>query len=137
MIKIRKGKSLYAAYDCHNSLVLPASAEDCINKDSLVWYANFGTPPLDVVAGYATARVMGDFMFLNSAGVKPAFRGQGLHKRLIKVRLAYAKRHDLPVITYTSLSNTASSNNLIHCGFKLYLPENAWVGKDYLYWRTQ
>ena len=136
--RVRRGKSLYVAYDLHNKLVDPKSAEDCIADDSLVWYAEAGTSPFDITVGYATAReVPGVCLFLNSAGVRYHWRGQGLHKRLIKVRTKYAKRNGLVAITYTSPDNIVSANNLISCGFKLYTPANEWVGPNFLYWRLE
>lgn len=59
--------------------------------------------------------------FMSRAGVLPAHRGKGLHKRLITIRLAYAKRlgtHE--VWTYVEDVNVASKNNLLAKGFKPY-----------------
>lgn len=75
------------------------------------------------------------FVFFKRAGVLYAQRGKRLHKRLIQVRLAWAKKHGYEqAITYTVLSNPSSGNNLARAGFKLYRPENKWVGAYIIYW---
>ncbi len=73
--------------------------------------------------------------FLCRAGVLPEFRGNGIQRRLIQERVRFARSHGYKqVITYTSIDNTASSNNLIACGFVLYQPEYSFVGPNYNYW---
>ena len=75
------------------------------------------------------------YVFLKRAGILYSHRGNRLHRRLISVRLRYAKQHGFgQSITYTLLDNTWSSNNLIRAGFKLYLPPERWVGDQVLYW---
>lgn len=75
-------------------------------------------------------------VFLSRAGLLDCARGKGLHMRMIKVRVSWAKRQGYKaIITYTSLDNASSFHNLQKAGFKLYLPENLYVGKSFLYWR--
>jgi hypothetical protein len=76
------------------------------------------------------------FAFLSRAGVLTKYRGKGLQKRMIRLRVRDAKRRGFNFIcTYTVMCNYASSNNLISCGFKLYDPETNWAGKWVLYWQ--
>ena len=70
----------------------------------------------------------------NRAWVKTEYRGLGLQKILINLRLKEAKGNDV-AITYTTLDNYASANNLIDCGFKLYNPEYGYAGRDKLYFK--
>lgn len=52
------------------------------------------------------------------AGVAKPWRGCGLQKRLIKVRLAFARRAGcVRATTYTATKNVASQRSLIACGF--------------------
>jgi N-acetylglutamate synthase-like GNAT family acetyltransferase len=75
------------------------------------------------------------FVFFKRAGVLYAYRGKRLHKQLIRVRLAWAKKHGYDqAITYTLLSNPSSGNNLAKAGFKLYRPEYKWAGAYITYW---
>jgi len=77
----------------------------------------------------------GDLCSLERSGVLVRCRGLGLHKRLIAARVAWARRQGAKkVITYTLMDNPASSNNLMACKFKLYMPKFAWAGRNVLYW---
>ncbi len=61
--------------------------------------------------------------YLSRATVDPAYRGRGIQKRLIRARIARARRLGCPrVVTYTNAANVASGNALIRCGFKLAPP---------------
>lgn len=70
----------------------------------------------------------------NRAWVHPNCRGNGMQRKMIKVRIKAAKEQCHTVITYTLINNHHSSNNLIKCGFMLYNPEYAYSGKGNLYW---
>lgn len=73
--------------------------------------------------------------FLSRAGLLEKVRGKGLHQKLIKRRISYAKKLNLSaLITYTSIENVQSSRNLLKCGFELFRPEVAWVGNWFNYW---
>ena len=62
-------------------------------------------------------------MFLCRAGVLARARGNGLQRRLIRARLRHAReRKTQGVMTYTSIDNYASVNNLIRCGVTLWEP---------------
>jgi GNAT superfamily N-acetyltransferase len=79
--------------------------------------------------GWATA-------FLCRVGVLKGYRGQGLQKRLIRVRIAAARRMGFRyIVTYTSPDNMASANSLIATGFRLYNPANPYgmAGAFYFY----
>lgn len=105
-------------------------------ETNTVWWVGFdGSQP----ACFAGLNVFSEGSkkcgFLIRAGVQPNYRGQGLQSTLIKIREREAKRLGIStLITYTVVENTASSNNLIQGGFKLYKPEWAWVGYDVNYW---
>jgi GNAT superfamily N-acetyltransferase len=80
------------------------------------------------IAGYAAIGLFdteGRYGFLSRAAVLPKFRGQGLQKKLIRVREAEAKRRGYRYfITYTAKWNVKSANSLTSCGYRLYNP--AW-----------
>lgn len=71
----------------------------------------------------------------NRAWVKKEYRGQGIHLKMIKIRLKSASSFNKIAITYTTLDNFPSANNLISCGFRLYLPEYSYGGSDKLYFQ--
>lgn len=72
--------------------------------------------------------------YLCRAGVIPLFRGRGIQKRLIRVRMAYARRIGLENLVSDTHQNPASANSLIACGFKTYEPMNPWAFEDSIYW---
>lgn len=75
--------------------------------------------------------------FLSLAGVLPEHRGRGLQKRLIKARIAYARKWGVrQVVTYTVVNNPESMRSLIRCGMLPYTPKTPWVGKRVVYFST-
>jgi len=95
------------------------------------------------VCAYASLRVLGlvdeadrGAAYFDRAGVAPWARGRGLQRQLIRARERWCRGRSVRVgITYTVPTNCASSNNLIRCGWRLYRPENAWGGREALYWK--
>lgn len=71
----------------------------------------------------------------NRAWVKKDYRGRGIQRKMIKARLKAASYNCHIAITYTTLDNFPSANNLIECGFRLYIPEYMYGGKDKLYFQ--
>ena len=75
--------------------------------------------------------------FLVRAGVMADHRGHGLQKRLIDVRLKYARKMGWKrACTYTLCTNAPSANSLINRGFKVYNPPYKWGSdnNDVIYW---
>lgn len=69
---------------------------------------------------------------LTRCGVVKDYRGQGIQKKLIRARVAYARRLGIKqVVTYVKKWNLASANSLIRVGFKLY--GGKWGGKGALH----
>ena len=74
--------------------------------------------------------------YLRRAGVLEKFQGNGFQKKMLKQRLSSVPSGDV-IVTDTSPSNYASINSLIASGFRIYLPQNPWVGEPALFWRLQ
>ncbi len=73
--------------------------------------------------------------YLCRAGVTWDHQGLGLQKRLIRVRLAKARRLGWDwIVSDTRRSNHPSANSLIRCGFKLFKPRRGWGPAGSLYW---
>lgn len=102
-------------------------------EDSYWWIATSGKTPV----GFAGLKPEGpDAGFLCLAGVVPAARGAGLHARLIRARLAFARKLGIKrVYTYTRVTNPVSTNHLVKAGFRAYVPQFAWAGNDVCYWQ--
>jgi GNAT superfamily N-acetyltransferase len=96
-------------------------------------YAECGKPV--AFAGLVRSIRWGDTGYLCRAGVLDNFTGNGLQKRLIKVRLAQAKKLGWSWCITDTTNNPASSNSLISCGFKIYRPGQPWSWKHSIYWK--
>lgn len=73
-----------------------------------------------------------------SAWIDKQYRGLGGQKRLIRARIAHAKKIGCSMIlTYTHHRNCASVNSLISCGFKSHLPEWAIYEEPWVSWKLK
>lgn len=75
--------------------------------------------------GYAGIKIYKDkpHAFLCRAGVLALYRGQGIHKKLIKKRIFFCQKNKIKkILSYTSYCNFPSANNLIENGFILRWP---------------
>jgi predicted acetyltransferase len=78
-----------------------------------------------------------DCAYLIRCGVLPTYRGQGLQKKFIRVRIRQAKALKMNWLVTSTYDNPASANSLISCGFKLFNPTKPWMAKNTLYWRLK
>ena len=86
-----------------------------------------------IIAYCGCAFVEGMCLFVR-AWVHKDYRGQGLQKKMIKLRIKSA--YDCHIaITYTTTDNYPSANSLISQGFRLYSPEYAYAGREMLYFQ--
>jgi GNAT superfamily N-acetyltransferase len=125
-------------------------------KADLIWLQMTCLPsdiPLDVSEGYWWIAKDGDklagfagiipsirwldTMYLCRAGVVSAYRGQGLQKKLIQVRVNKAKKLGYKWLITDTTDNPASSNSLISNGFKLFEPSKPWAFPNSLYFRLR
>lgn len=105
------------------------------DKSSAEWW--FAYDDGNHTKGFAGAKMWepDNCAFLCLAGVMPEARKQGLQRKLINVRLKWAKSQGADgAFTYTSNDNLPSANNLIKCGFTLFEPSYKWGLDDGLYW---
>jgi hypothetical protein len=100
------------------------------NREWWVLLNNRGT-----IIAYCGSIYASDICIFIRAWVKRTNRGKGLQKKLIDIRLRAAKKNSSVAITYTVKENCPSINNLISKGFKIYIPEYTYGGKEMLYWK--
>lgn len=101
------------------------------------WIAYEGELPVGF-GGVVQSASWGDCGYLCRSGVIRSHRGQGIQKRLLRVREGKARRLGWNwLITDTAPWNFASSNSLIATGFRLYQPAKPWGVDGALYWRKK
>lgn len=72
--------------------------------------------------------------YLCRAGVSPAHRGRGLQRRMIRLRVRFARDEGFrQVVTDCSIHNGPSLHSLFDCGFRLYEPQMRWSGAPWMY----
>lgn len=87
----------------------------------------------DTPIAYAGAMMWGPdaAVYFHRVGVLPSARGRGLQRRLIHVRERWGRTQGASTAyTYTAATNVVSANNLIRCGYKLWIPAQ-WGGVRY------
>ncbi len=96
-------------------------------------YAEDGKPV--AFAGLVRSIRFSDAGYLCRAGVLDAFTGHGLQTKLIKARLAQAKKLGWNWVLTDTTDNPASANSLIKAGFRIYTPSEPWSFKHSIYWK--
>jgi GNAT superfamily N-acetyltransferase len=97
------------------------------------WVARDGAGKPVAYAGARPMRSVPGGCWLSRCAVVAEARGAGLQRRLLRVRLAWARRHGLTeAYTYTVPGNAPSMNNLIRCGFRTYVDD--YCGDGVVYW---
>ena len=73
--------------------------------------------------------------YFKRAGIDPKHRGHGLQSRLIRVRIAKARKLGLTSVITDTTDTVYSANNLYKAGFKMFNPTKPWMKyKTSLYW---
>jgi GNAT superfamily N-acetyltransferase len=88
-------------------------------------------------AGLICSPWWSDCAYLIRCGVLPDYRGHGLQKKFIRVRIRQAKTLKMNWIVTSTYDNPASANSLISCGFKMFNPSKPWMFKHTSYWRLK
>jgi len=88
-------------------------------------------------AGIVPSQRWNDCSYLCRAGVLESHRGRGIQKRLIVIREKHAKADGMNWLVTDTTNNPASSNSLISCGFRLFIPSRPWGPEKALYWRKR
>lgn len=104
--------------------------------DAFWWLAYFEDHPV-AFAGIRSSYTWRGAGYLLRCGVLEPHRGQGLQKRLIRVRERKAVKFGWRYCITDTTENVPSANSLIACGYRLYLPSNPWHLDQTLYWRKK
>lgn len=102
---------------------------------NVTWVAYEG----DELAGYLSAHPLGrGRWFFSRVGALPAYRGQGLQRRLMAALEAHGRREGWrEIVTYTVGRNGFSTANILASGYRTYEPRKSWVGYDVVHMRKK
>lgn len=124
---------------CRDAELIVTLHQDLLPSDEIPeWDAAWVAWEEDRAVGFATAKLAdaGTAMFLQRSGVRPVARGQGLQRRLIRVRERWARARGIRrSVTYTTYENHPSITNLIRSGYRFYTPDWKWAGDSHYFWR--
>jgi RimJ/RimL family protein N-acetyltransferase len=116
-------------------LPLDAPYSKINNKSTAYWWGAFDTDNNKLVGATCLSIWIPGWAFLARSVVKKDFRGQGLQQRFIKAREKFARLQNVhTIVTYVSPENIASANNLIRCGYELYIPQEKWGLQPFCYY---
>jgi ribosomal protein S18 acetylase RimI-like enzyme len=118
-------------------LCLPGDEPEEMDAGSHWWIVEDDGQPV-AFACIRQSRRWFDTWYLSRAGVMPVARGMGLQKKLIRTRLAAAKKAGkVWVVTDVNNDKPASMASLIACGFKPFWPSDPYALETSTYWRKK
>jgi predicted acetyltransferase len=134
-IRIIAVDSAYKALIDLQLLCLPSDDPETPKEGSWWWLAIDEDGKAVGFAGMRSSDRWQQTMYLCRAGVLPKYRGQGIQKRLIRVRLIKARSFgNTHAITDCTTENPASARSLIATGFRPYWPQIPWALPHSIYW---
>lgn len=134
-IRIISVDSAYKALIDLQLLCLPSDDPETPKEGSWWWLAIDEDGRAVGFAGMRPSDRWQQTMYLCRAGVLPEYRGQGIQKRLIRVRLIKARSlGNTHAITDCTTENPASARSLIAAGFRPYWPQIPWALPHSIYW---
>jgi GNAT superfamily N-acetyltransferase len=129
MIKVRKNSALYYRLGELDEKNFPGCDNEF--KPNRDWWVLMDG---DSIIAYCGCLYSEGVCVFVRAWVAKSHRNKGIHKKLIKARIASAKnKRCKDIVTYTVRNNYASANNLIKANFLLHNPVYAYAGNDVMY----
>lgn len=131
------------ASDPDNKQLLKVMQKACLPADGLyfpedgVWWVAYHA---DLAVGFSClspSQQLEDGIYLGRCGVGKAYRGRGIQRQMIRLRVQWARRHGYKWAVSDTTDNVPSANNLISCGFRLYTPKIPYSFARALYWRKR
>ena len=100
------------------------------------WIGYDGVLPVAFAAMHPSSQ-WSDVGYLSRAGVLSSHRGQGVQRRLLRVRERRARVLGWTWLVSDTKFNPPSANNLIACGFKTFEPGKPWADYEATYWKKK
>jgi GNAT superfamily N-acetyltransferase len=119
-----------------HSIVMPSDTQPDWGR-GVWWLAHDDAGEPVGFAGMQRSSRWGDTWYLCRAGVVRKARGNGLQRRLIRVRSNAASKAGANWLITETLNNPPSANSLIAEGFRMYLPTEPWATDESQYWRKR
>jgi hypothetical protein len=98
------------------------------------WLALRGRTPVGF-AGVIASTHTENAGYFSRVGVLGSHRGNALQLRLMRAVEAGARGAGWNWVVSDTTDNTASANNFIRAGYRLYQPPHPWAWANTLYWR--
>ena len=98
------------------------------------WLAYHNSSPV-AFAGLVGSTLLTNAGYLCRVGVLRQHWGRALQLRLMRAMETRARRNGWACIISDTTDNTASANNFIRAGYRLYRPPAPWGWPHTLYWR--
>lgn len=101
------------------------------------WWVGYNSSGPVAFAGIHPSKQFLKTAYLCRVGVLDEARGQGIQKKLIRIREKWARGQGYEwLMTDSNLDTPASGNSLISCGYKLWRPYYRWAGYEPAqYWK--
>ena len=131
------------ASEPENKQLLKVMQKACLPADSLyfpedgVWWAAYHKNTAVGFSCLSPSQQMEDGIYLGRCGVVKAYRGRGIQRQMVRLRIQWARRHGYRWAVSDTTDNIPSANNLISCGFRLYTPKVLYSFARALYWRKR
>jgi GNAT superfamily N-acetyltransferase len=122
-------------------LMLPDTPDDNLREvvQGTWWLAKVGSDVVGCCGVRALRRYSHEpgwehTAFMTRAVVLPQAQGKGYQRRMIRVRVSWAKRNGYNrIVTYVAVGNVPSHRNLVREGFLPYNPQAHWAGDGVVY----
>ena len=105
-------------------------------KNSVWWVGYDGKQPVAFCVLSPSSR-WADTAYLARSGVLYYWRGQGLQKRMIRIREKHARARGYTWLISDTTENPPSANSLARMGYQMFEPAEPWALDTSLYWRKR
>ena len=111
--------------------------DDWIFPEDGVWWMGYDGPQPVAFCLLTPSSQWRDTAYLARSGVLHYWRGQGLQKRMIRIREAHARLRGYRWIISDTTENPPSANSLARMGYQMFEPTKPWAVDTSLYWRKK
>lgn len=111
--------------------------DDPVFPSDGVWWIGYDDKQPAAFCLLAPSARWADTAYLARSGVLYYWRGQGLQKRMIRIRERCARGNGYKWIISDTTDNPPSANSLARMGYQMFEPTKPWATDTSLYWRKR